>query len=104
MWPGFSENLHVIDWALRRCDGEDIAVETPLGYVPKSGSLNQPSSLNLEGLSNSKVDEDGLFKLNKIELEDVAETEAYFEEQLPSQLPAVLQQELEKLNEHICNM
>lgn len=70
-----------------------------LGYIPK------PGSLNLEGLSNSKVDEDGLFKLNKTELEeDIAKTGAYFDEQLPGQLPAVLQQELEKFKERISNM
>ena len=99
VWPGFGENLRVIDWALRRCDGEDIADETPLGYVPKQGTLN------LEGLSDSKVDQNELFKLNKSELEeDIAETEQYFDEQLPGQLPPPLQQEMVKLKERISSM
>ena len=99
VWPGFGENLRVIDWALRRCDGEDIADETPLGYVPRSGSLN------LDGLLDSKVDKNELFRQDKAELqEDVAETEQYFDEQLPGQLPPMLQHELEKLKERISDM
>jgi phosphoenolpyruvate carboxykinase (GTP) len=38
LWPGFGENIRVIDWILRRCKGEDIAVETPIGFVPKPGN------------------------------------------------------------------
>ena len=99
VWPGFGENLRVIDWALRRCDGEDIADECPLGYIPK------PGTINLNGLSDSEVDKDELFKLDKAQLEaDIAETETYFNEQLPDQLPTVMRQELEKLKERIAKM
>ena len=99
VWPGFGENLRVIDWALRRCDGEDIADVSPLGYIPK------PGSLDMSGISDAKVDQDELFKLRKCELEeDVSETEQYFDEQLPGQLPSLLQQELTKLKERISNM
>ena len=37
LWPGFGQNIRVIDWILRRCKGEDIAVESPIGFVPKPG-------------------------------------------------------------------
>lgn len=38
LWPGFGENIRVLDWILRRCDGdESIAEETPVGYLPKKG-------------------------------------------------------------------
>ena len=36
-WPGFGENIRVIDWMCRRLDGEDIAVESPIGLLPKKG-------------------------------------------------------------------
>ncbi len=40
MWPGFGDNLRVLDWIIRRCTGEAEAVETPVGLVPAADSLN----------------------------------------------------------------
>ena len=38
LWPGFGENVRVLDWVLRRCAGDDnIAVKSPIGYLPKKG-------------------------------------------------------------------
>ena len=45
LWPGFSENLRVLEWIFRRTDGEDIGERTPIGYLPKEFALN------LEGLN-----------------------------------------------------
>ncbi|MBQ6752463.1 MAG: phosphoenolpyruvate carboxykinase (GTP) [Clostridia bacterium] len=44
MWPGFGDNLRVLEWIIRRCDGEVEADETPIGFMPK------PEDINLEGL------------------------------------------------------
>jgi len=44
LWPGFGENLRVLNWIISRCDGEGKAVETPIGYIPTTDALN------LEGL------------------------------------------------------
>ena len=40
MWPGFGENMRVLEWIVRRCKGEVDAVETPIGRVPVAGDLN----------------------------------------------------------------
>ncbi|WP_239476479.1 phosphoenolpyruvate carboxykinase (GTP) [Nocardia arizonensis] len=40
LWPGFGENIRVLDWALRRLDGDADAVETPIGYVPTADALD----------------------------------------------------------------
>jgi len=38
MWPGFGENIRVIDWMCKRLKGEeDVAVKTAIGYLPKKG-------------------------------------------------------------------
>ena len=37
LWPGFGDNIRVIDWVCRRLDGEDIAVDSPVGKLPKKG-------------------------------------------------------------------
>ncbi len=44
MWPGFGDNLRVLEWIIKRCDGEVDAVETEIGYMPKA------EDINLEGL------------------------------------------------------
>ena len=40
LWPGFAENLRVLDWIIRRCRDEAGARETPIGYVPTPGTLD----------------------------------------------------------------
>ena len=40
LWPGFAENLRVLDWIIRRCRDEAGARETPIGYVPTLGTLD----------------------------------------------------------------
>ena len=36
---GFGENCRVLEWVLRRCDDEDVADVTPVGYIPKLDPL-----------------------------------------------------------------
>ena len=40
IWPGFGDNFRVLEWILKRCDGQVDAVETPIGYVPKAEDIN----------------------------------------------------------------
>ncbi len=40
MWPGFGENLRVLEWVLQRCRGEVPAVQTPIGYMPNDNALD----------------------------------------------------------------
>ncbi len=40
IWPGFGENIRVLEWVFRRCDGEGETVETPIGRVPAEGEIN----------------------------------------------------------------
>ena len=44
MWPGFGDNLRVLDWIIDRCEGKVDADETAIGYLPKADDIN------LEGL------------------------------------------------------
>ena len=40
MWPGFGENLRVLEWMLKRVTGQVDAVDTPVGFLPKAADLN----------------------------------------------------------------
>ncbi len=46
MWPGFGDNLRVLEWILARCDGKVDADEVAIGYVPKA------EDINLEGIED----------------------------------------------------
>ncbi len=50
IWPGFGDNMRVLDWIIDRCDGKADAVETAIGYEPK------PEDINVEGLDDITTD------------------------------------------------
>ncbi len=54
MWPGFGENMRVLKWVLDRCHGRAYAVETPLGWMPRS------EDIEMEGLGLKPADLDAL--------------------------------------------
>ncbi|KRA76861.1 phosphoenolpyruvate carboxykinase [Lysobacter sp. Root667] len=40
LWPGFGDNLRVLEWMIGRVKGEAGAVETPIGHLPATTDLN----------------------------------------------------------------
>ena len=40
VWPGFGQNMRVLEWIIDRCEGRADAVTTPIGYVPTYEQLN----------------------------------------------------------------
>ena len=39
VWPGFGENMRVLQWIVGRCAGTADAIETPLGFMPAYDQL-----------------------------------------------------------------
>ncbi|MEO8132418.1 MAG: phosphoenolpyruvate carboxykinase (GTP) [Betaproteobacteria bacterium] len=39
-WPGFGENMRVLEWIVNRCQGQAGGVDTPLGFAPRYNDLN----------------------------------------------------------------
>ena len=98
LWPGFGENSRVLDWILRRLDGEDNAFDSPIGYLPK------PESLNLEGLTE-KVDLKELFSLPKdFWQQEVTELRDYLDAQVGEDLPKAILEELETLEKNVAKL
>ncbi|MFT5571564.1 MAG: phosphoenolpyruvate carboxykinase (GTP) [Cryomorphaceae bacterium] len=40
LWPGFGENLRVLQWIIARCKGEVGATETAIGYLPEEDGVD----------------------------------------------------------------
>ena len=85
MWPGFGDNLRVLEWILGRCEGKVDAVKTPIGYVPHAEDINLKGleDFDLETLKSIlEVDKDLWAK----ETEGIAEFYAKFGDKLPAEL------------------
>ncbi|XP_065367867.1 phosphoenolpyruvate carboxykinase [GTP]-like [Calliphora vicina] len=97
MWPGYGDNARVLQWVLRRCNGEECFVDSPIGQIPSEGQLN------VEGLSGINVQE--LFSLPKdFWTQEVEDIRKYYETQVGADLPAEIYKELEQLKERIAAM
>ncbi len=44
IWPGFGDNLRVVEWVLKRCYGEADARETAIGWLPKAEDIDLEGS------------------------------------------------------------
>ncbi|MGN0661249.1 MAG: phosphoenolpyruvate carboxykinase (GTP) [Oscillospiraceae bacterium] len=97
IWPGFGDNMRVLDWIIKRCDGNADAVETPIGYEPK------PEDINLEGIGDGiTVDTvKGLLDVDKNLWKEEAAGIREFYKKFGDKLPAELSNELDKLEERL---
>ncbi|MBK7266449.1 MAG: phosphoenolpyruvate carboxykinase (GTP) [Ignavibacteriales bacterium] len=88
IWPGYGENIRVLEWIFNRLDGADIAVETPKGFLPK------PGTINTEGLDISPERMNKLFEVDKeeglVEMASIREYYNSFEGHVPQELYDVL--------------
>jgi len=91
LWPGYGENLRVIEWILDRCRGEGEAVKTPIGYVPSA------ESLDLTGLPLARETLNKLFAVSRTDWYDETDGVAAFFQQFGNRLPKVLWEQLESL-------
>ena len=84
IWPGFGDNMRVLDWILKRCEETVDADETAIGYVPK------PEDINLEGCGVDKETLKGLLNVDtetwKKETEGIKEFYKKFGDRLPKEL------------------
>ena len=95
LWPGFGDNLRVLEWILKRCFDEVDARECELGYIPNA------KDINLEG---SGVDEKTLDELLTIDRDlwrkEAADIREYYEK-FGDKVPKELRESLEKLEQRL---
>lgn len=91
IWPGFGENLRVLEWIINRCEGKADAVEAPIGYLPK------PDDINLEGFDFSVDALESILEVDRdLWLQEVKDIEEFYKK-FGDKVPAELKKQLEIL-------
>ncbi len=96
LWPGFGDNLRVIEWMLKRSAGTATAETTPIGNLPRA------QDLNIQGLQISDADLKELLtvdaKLWREELKSIGEYLRGYGARLPAKLTEEHRKTLELLD------
>ena len=91
IWPGFGDNLRVLEWILKRCFGEADAAETAIGYEPRPEDIDlEDSGVELDTLK-------GLLGVDKALWQDEVKGIREFYQKFGDKLPKQLSQELDAL-------
>ena len=92
IWPGFGDNLRVLDWILARCEDKVEADLTAIGYVPKA------EDINIEGLEDVTFDTiKELVSIDKASwIDDIANIKEFYA-LVGDRVPAELYDELSAL-------
>lgn len=98
LWPGFGQNIRVLEWIFRRTDGDNsIGRDTPIGVVPSDDGIN------LDGLSRP-VD---LAKLLHVPLgsweTEEGKIRQFLEGQLGTDIPPAIASQLDQLRQRLKN-
>ena len=101
MWPGYGDNMRVLDWIIKRCEGTIDADETAIGYLPKKGDINT------DGIEDEVTPEimDKLLYVDKdLWTKEIAEMRRYYKDDIAAQggkVPAELEKQLDNLEKRL---
>lgn len=104
VWPGFGENIRVLEWIFNRCEGTGGAVTTPIGLVPDKGAIN------LRGLKLTQAEEHQLFHISRaLWLKEAESARTYYTKTLmpsssPPDEPAVPRELLSELKDLVTRL
>ncbi|MGN0597796.1 MAG: phosphoenolpyruvate carboxykinase domain-containing protein, partial [Ruminiclostridium sp.] len=98
IWPGFGDNMRVLEWIIDRADGKADAVETAIGYEPK------PEDINVEGLEAEGITTETIKDLLSVDkeywLEDVKGIKEFYAK-FGDKLPEEMKKQLAALEERL---
>lgn len=95
LWPGFGDNLRVLEWILKRAFDEVDAQETEIGYLPYEKDINiEGTNVTGEIMSELLHVDRGLWR------EEAADVKAFYEK-FNGKVPAALWEELRRLEERL---
>ena len=96
IWPGYGDNMRVLDWIIDRCEGKVDAVETPIGYEPKPEDINVEG---LEGITTETIAD--LLTVDKKLWREEAEGIEEFYKKFGEKLPKEMSEELKALESRL---
>ncbi len=104
MWPGFGDNMRVLEWILKRCSAKPIeADETPIGFVPKADDIDL-EDMDYEIAPGRKFTEDDLKSILAVDKDrwakEADEIENYYNTAIQSRIPQELWDSLETLKKN----
>jgi phosphoenolpyruvate carboxykinase (GTP) len=95
LWPGFGDNIRVLEWVFERTNGKIGAQKTAIGYVPHA------EDLNTKGLDIKEQDVKKLLEVDVAKwLDEVKEIKEYYKI-FGDNLPEGIAQELEDLERRL---
>ena len=85
LWPGFGDNMRVLEWIVRRCRGEAAGHETQIGWIPAFDDFNVEG---LDGFTEKNFDACMAFDLKEWKTELVSQAEFFLDlyDHLPKEL------------------
>ncbi len=98
LWPGFGDNMRVLNWIVDRCEGKADATETAIGYVP------MPEDIDLTDLDMDMDTLKSILKVDKdVWTKEAAEIEEHYKK-FGDRLPDALKDQLATLKENLNKM
>lgn len=97
LWPGFGENIRVLEWIFNRTDenAEKGSVRTPIGFIPSQDFFN------VSGLNLSPDALAALFEVKNSEwLKEIRDIRGYFE-MFEEHLPHALLKEINRIESEL---
>lgn len=95
IWPGYGENLRVLEWIIDRCNNKVAAVNTPIGNIP------QAADIDMTGLDLGEAAIEELLSINNKDwLKELKSIKDFFK-QYKKALPKELWQEYEALENRL---
>ena len=95
IWPGFGDNLRVLQWVLERCEGRGKAVDTPIGLTPTTDAISR------DGLSIADNVMKGLLKVDPAEWVEAVAGQDDFLKSYGRRMPKAMWEEHEALGRRI---
>jgi len=91
LWPGYGDNLRVLEWIIKRCKKEIDADKTPIGYMPGT------KDIDLEGLDMAEGRIKELLSIDAADWVKEAQDIKSFYDKFEGKIPVELRDELNNL-------
>jgi len=91
LWPGYGENMRVLEWIFNACDNAVETIDTPIGLIPNK------KDININGIESVADNLDELFSVNTGKWLDECQLIEEHYANFGTSLPKELAQEFETL-------